>query len=211
MYGQHTNRLAAQVAVLETTEQSQRRNKKVTDTNTNLKKMSIYTWEDMSDEAVITFFDSAGMLLSTLSDLNMSPPEVKKINRDKALDIFQDLCLTSTLDDEDEFGQVYLAALEEADEVPEILVKDTFITVISAFRRAFSSNKILKEDYEGGRKQQVLDILAAFREAFDDIKDLDPEMLMAAGAYMDETGEGDSTPGIEKFNAAIKEKMGLEA
>ena len=172
--------------------------------------MSIYTWEDMSDEAVITFFDSAGMLLSTLSDLNMSPPEVKKINRDKALDIFQDLCLTSTLDNEDEFGQVYLTALEEAGEVPEDLVKDTFIELISAFRRAFSSNKILKEDYEGGRKQQVLDILAAFREAFDTFKDLDPETLMAAGAYMEETGEGDSTPGIEKFNAVIKEKMGLE-
>ncbi len=59
--------------------------------------MSIYTWEDMSDDAVITFFDSAGMLLNTLSDLSMSPPEVKKINRDKALDIFQDLCLTSVL------------------------------------------------------------------------------------------------------------------
>ena len=132
--------------------------------------MSIYTWEDMSDDAVITFFDSAGMLLNTLSDLSMSPPEVKKINRDKALDIFQDLCLTSTLDNEDEFGQVYLAALEEADEVPEDLFKDTFIEVISAFRRAFSSNKILKEDYEGGRKQQVLDILAAFREAFDTVK-----------------------------------------
>ena len=89
--------------------------------------MSIYTWEDMSDDAVITFFDSAGMLLNTLSDLSMSPPEVKKINRDEALDIFQDLCLTSTLDNEDEFGQVYLTALEEADEVPEDLVKDTFI------------------------------------------------------------------------------------
>ena len=32
---------------------------------------------------------------------------------------------------------------------------------------------------------------------------------MAAGAYMEETGEGDSTPGIEKFNALIKEKNGL--
>ena len=39
MYGQHTNRLAAQVAVLKTTEQNQRRSKKVTDTNTNLKKI----------------------------------------------------------------------------------------------------------------------------------------------------------------------------
>ena len=68
----------------------------------------------------------------------MSPPEVKKINRDKALDIFQDLCLTSTLDDEDEFSQVYLTALEEADEVPEILLKIPSLP-ISAFRRAFSS------------------------------------------------------------------------
>ena len=75
----------------------------------------------MSDDAVITFFDSAGMLLSTLSDLNMSPPEVKKINRDKALDIFQDLCLTSTLDNEDEFGQVCLTALEEQMKFPRIL------------------------------------------------------------------------------------------
>ena len=38
------------------------------------------------------------------------------------------------------------------------------------------------------------------------MKDLDPGMLMAAGAYMEETGEGDGTPGIEKFNALIKEK-----
>ena len=94
---------------------------------------------------------------------------------------------------------------------PRILLKIPLLKFISGFRRAFSSNKILKEDYEGGRKQQVLDILAAFREAFDTVKDLDPETLMAAGAYMEETGEGDSTPGIEKFNALIKEKMGLEA
>ena len=164
--------------------------------------MSIYSWEDPSP-GVDTFFDGAGMLLGSYVQL-IPPPEMMlpgmtKIDISKTFEIFKSLCMTSDLDNEDEFGKVYLEALEAAGQVPDEMVKDVFIEVSAGFRRAFSSNKVLKADYDGGMKQQVTDILDAFTEALDAIKGI------SFGDF-----EEDDNPGLKKFQEIIKEKMGLE-
>lgn len=164
--------------------------------------MSIYSWEDPSP-GVLTFFDTAGMLFGSYAQLNPPPemmmPGMPKVDRSKTLEIFKSLCMTSDLDDEDEFGKLYLEALEAAGEVPDEMVKDSFIEVAAGFRRAFSSNKVLRADYEGGMRQQVIDILDAFAQAFDSVKDMDLESFEE---------DEDGGPGIKKFTELIKEKNG---